>query len=242
MKKIALIAAMLMLLLSLGGCVYVGFTPSMRILAGRGDIVTREVDIASIETLSIGADAELELVRGDAASASITTYENYFDFLNIRTTGGKLDIYSDHIFENRITVRVVAPELNTLHIAGKIHLICDEPLELDRLKLSIAGYSDGTLALNTGKLDIQTAGACDLAIVGTAEELYVSSSGASQIDGRDLLAQRANIHVAGAGDISLGCEEQLTVSISGAGSVSYYGNPRVSQSIAGVGRITKAGD
>lgn len=243
-KKIAVILSAFLLISMLGGCVYVGFGShgNGRLLTGKGEMTTREVDMESISGISIGNNAELRLVRGDKAHASIEAYENYFDVMTIRTSQGKLEILSDYGFRDKIIVTVVAPELSRIYIAGSVTFVCDEALPLIDLTLDVAGYCDGMLQVEAANMDILTAGASSITLKGSAEKFSASVTGSGKIKADELAARQASINITGAGEISLRCEEQLNVSVSGAGTVNYYGNPRVSQSIAGVGTIHKVGE
>jgi hypothetical protein len=67
----------------------------------------------------------------------------------------------------------------------------------------------------------------------------ISGSGGVKAGGFE--AKRAQVRIAGSGDVTLWARESLEVSVSGSGDVRYYGDPAVEKRIAGSGSVRRAG-
>jgi hypothetical protein len=114
-----------------------------------------------------------------------------------------------------ITVRDI-----TLAGAGRVVL---EKLNLDRLRLTVAG--GGSL---TGS--------------GRADQLDVAVAGSGSADLTHLAVRQANIDVAGSGSVTLTPREAANMSVSGSGTVHMASRPaKLTQSIVGPGGLRIGG-
>ena len=92
-------------------------------------------------------------------------------------------------------------------------------LDQDRLNLSLAG---------TGEIDA----------AGRIDQVDLSIAGAGNIRMPDAKVQRANINIAGSGDVAVTPREEANVHVAGSGSVRMTAMPvRLNQSIIGSGGV-----
>ena len=78
---------------------------------------------------------------------------------------------------------------------------------------------------------------------GSVENLYVSDFDA-KISGAGSFvlsgaADKATIHISGAGDMTIAVVDVLEAKISGIGSIEYFGSPTVTQSVSGLGTVSQ---
>ena len=74
------------------------------------------------------------------------------------------------------------------------------------------------------KLKVDLSGASDMTISGTATQLSVEASGASDFKGFDLSAEICDVRASGASDIKITVNKELSARASGASDVRYKGN------------------
>ena len=80
-----------------------------------------------------------------------------------------------------------------------------------------------------GKLEVKTlsvdlSGASDITITGTASQLSVEASGASDFKGFDLVTETCDARASGASDIKITVNKELSAHASGASDVRYKGS------------------
>jgi hypothetical protein len=67
----------------------------------------------------------------------------------------------------------------------------------------------------------------------------ITSTGAGEIDARDLQAEKADVRVTGAAGVDVSASDTLDIEVSGAGRVTYSGSPKITKSVKGAGQVRK---
>jgi hypothetical protein len=84
-------------------------------------------------------------------------------------------------------------------------------------------------------------GASQTTLRGTVGKFEVDSSGASDLNARELTAHTVDVDLSGAGDAEVYATDRLDADVSGAGSVRYYGETKqVYQDVSGAGVVMAA--
>ncbi len=87
---------------------------------------------------------------------------------------------------------------------------------------------------------LDCSGASKIKLTGTAVDVNMDLSGASDIFAFDMPAENYDIEISGAGNAQLTVNKRIRAEISGAGSVKYKGSPtEIDQSVSGAGSIKK---
>ena len=96
--------------------------------------------------------------------------------------------------------------------------------QIDQLKIS--GACDEFIAgtLKAESLTVNQSGASDMMVTGTATQLSVEASGASDFKGFDLVTETCDAKASGASDIKITVNKELSAHASGASDVRYKGN------------------
>lgn len=114
-------------------------------------------------------------------------------------------------------------------------------LEMDNIrKLAIGGSSDIMVEDrfdDMDALDLAIGGSGSIELKGKARRADISVAGSGDIRCSDLMAGEVKVSIAGSGDVYVGADNELEVSIAGSGDVRYKGTPRVKSSIAGSGNV-----
>jgi len=78
-----------------------------------------------------------------------------------------------------------------------------------------------------GLLDIHISGASDVEINGTADEVKIDASGASDVKAYDFTTTNCSVDASGASSIKITVNKELSAKLSGASSVNYKGSAMI---------------
>jgi hypothetical protein len=97
--------------------------------------------------------------------------------------------------------------------------------------------------LNQDRLSLSLSGTGEIGAGGRIDRLDASISGAGDIKMAEASVRRANIHIAGSGDVAVNPREEANVSVAGSGKVRMTAMPaRLNQSIVGSGGVRITGN
>jgi hypothetical protein len=97
--------------------------------------------------------------------------------------------------------------------------------------------------LNQDRLSLSLSGTGEIGAGGRIDRLDASIAGAGDIRMADASVKRANIHIAGSGDVTVNPRDEANVSVAGSGKVRMTAMPaRLNQSITGSGGVRITGN
>lgn len=183
--------------------------------------------ISQIEV--IGRKSKVEEVEFDydrnnsTLEISAKDYEDDFDFK------GRAPVY----------INILAPDFNELNIYGHNDLRAKN-LNLNKLKLEMAGFSDADIYGNFNTLEVSFEGLSDAKLSGTAEYFEAHLAGKTEMDARELIANEAHIKAYGKSDATVNVTNYLTAYAAGVSEINYYGDPKkVDEKTAGISDINR---
>ena len=211
MKKITFVV--------LSGCLILVVGCHLPGIRGNGQIKTEERPIAAFSNLDAGGTFEIEWQNGSPA-LRITTDENLLPYIENDVSDDTLRLRTrEHVWPTRGVKIVISSPTRT---GGRIR---------GAVKLTVKQLSGPTFAL-------ESAGAAEVSLDGSIDQLLVDMTGASQLAADELQAKTAEISTTGAGDAEVAVSDTLKVAITGAGKVTYSGNPpTIQKQITGAGSI-----
>ena len=125
---------------------------------------------------------------------------------------------------------------------------CDDCRAIKGLDVTVSGVTLRHVALSgadeniqLGRLDqdqlhLSLAGTGEIAAGGRIDQLSVSLAGSGKIRMGDAQVQRANINIAGSGDVTVTPRQEANIHVAGSGNVRMTAMPaRLNQSITGSG-------
>ncbi|MDX9826268.1 MAG: head GIN domain-containing protein [Spirochaetia bacterium] len=233
-------------------------------LMGNGDVVSRNLALASFDSIQNHTSAKVFISKGTQSKASITIDENLLEALDIRVDYGTLVIATKPgksiLSSTRFIVDVTLPSLKELRVYGSGSISCEDNFygrrlelsnngsanisgyfEYEEIKASIAGSGNIGATLLADKVTVQIDGSGDVALQGRAGSFEAQINGSGDIAGRDFTARRAQIAISGSGSATCRVQEWLKVNINGSGDVNYYGNPYLDIRSSGSGRLRRLG-
>ena len=115
--------------------------------------------------------------------------------------------------------------VNDIKASGASDIKIEGQLKSSTLKLELTGASDlkGEIVVE-GSFDARLRGASDLNINGSANEVKIEASGASDVKAFDFKSNTCVIEASGACSVHITVDKELSARLSGASSVSYKGS------------------
>jgi hypothetical protein len=132
---------------------------------------------------------------------------------------------------------------------------CDNCRAIKGLEVIVSGVTLHNVALSGADIDIQLgrlnqdrlslslSGTGEIGAGGRVDRLDAAIAGAGDIQMADAAVKRANIHIAGSGDVTVNPRDEANVSVAGSGKVRMTAMPaRLNQSITGSGGVRITGN
>ena len=115
--------------------------------------------------------------------------------------------------------------VNEIKATGASDIKIEGQLKSSSLKLDLRGASDlkGELIVE-GSFDAHLSGASDMNISGSANDMKIDASGASDVKAFDFKSSTCVVNASGACSVHITVDKELSARLSGASSVSYKGS------------------
>ena len=204
-----------------------------------GNIITRNVDVHSFNSIRAEGLYELVLTQGDKESVEIEADDNLQDLFKVSNDGNTLVIdmpelknsnvdFNDQNHEHKLNLKVYVTfkQLNSLN-AGIIGTVrCTTPLKADVFNIESKNVGNIELKVNTDKLTVSNKGVGDITLSGSAANAIITNAGVGAFNGEDLIVQTMDINNSGVGGANVHVEKDLKVKDSFLGKVSNSGNAK----------------
>ena len=192
---------------------------------GSGDVVTRTLQLDDFERIDVQGVADVQVRFGDTYSAELDVEENLAELVDVRVEERTLvvDTDDDEGFDTDegIHLRLVVPKLTGVVVHG-VSNVEIEGMDAESVSFELAGV---------GNIEAR----------GRVKRLEVQLDGVGKLDLRDLVAQDADVHAGGVGEVLVNVEGVLDARVNGMSKVRYYGDPReVRDDVDGFGRLVQA--
>ena len=203
---------------------------------------TRQVaDFSGIDASSV---FDITVVRGNAETLVIEADDEVMQYVRSEVRNGVLHLYLDN---NRVKniktlkASVVMKNLDKVHLSGTCKLTSNDTFTSESFEGECSGVSNMSINVNTGRLSIETSGACKIQIkADVSGDADINVSGTSKFNG-ELKASNVKLSSSGAGKVDLtGSATSLKIDISGTAKIN-AGNFTVKNAAvnsAGAGNVT----
>ena len=173
--------------------------------------------------LGVSVSGIVHYQRGGPARISITGPDAILE--KLRVGQGQIRYCEDcRVSRTPLDITVSGVPLRTVSLAGSGGDIRMGRLDQNELRLSIAG---------TGQISAE----------GRIDEVKLSIAGSGNANLEKVAARRADIHIAGSGDVSLTPRDEANIHVAGSGNVRMTAAPaRLNQSITGSGGMRIVGN
>jgi hypothetical protein len=211
-------------------------------ISGEGPVKTETRTVRDFHAISAQIPGTIEVRISEDYAVEVHAQENLLPLLKTVVKNGKLRIYFDENVSNAkgLKVLVSAPSFDAFELAGSGHLEAFDPIQGDKLELSIAGSGEIVLPEATvNKLNCDIAGAGDIQLGGRTTDMEFDIAGSGDIDAQKMVAEHGEINIAGSGTVNCSVNQTLKADISGSGDVYYSGTPTVDSDISGSGSVKR---
>ncbi len=218
-------------------------------VVGSGDLEAEEIDFSDFTAVEVESAFDIEITRSSSFSISITADGNLFDYIEVSKTGDSLTMGLKWGYNYQsITLRaeITMPELYELEFSGATHctivgfssshefaLVLSGASSLHMGDISIgdveidisgASYLNGNLTVS-GDATFVVSGASTIELVGEAEDLVSTVSGASFLELSEFPVYNAIVNLSGASHSTVNLDGRLDAVVSGASHLLYVGDP-----------------
>ena len=197
--------------------VSVGKGPS---IAGSGNIVQEDRAVDLFSKIDFQGGGTLTIRQGDEQSVAVSVDDNLQEVIETTVADGRLTIKPNNdISDFKLEIEIVV-------------------VKLDELKLSGVGTMN-LESIDSEDLAVKISGATKINGSGKAKSMTIKSSGACNLNLKDLVAGTVTIESSGASKSTVHATEKLDAKVSGVGKVTCYGSPKtVDKSVKGVGKVS----
>ena len=205
-------------------CTYMGGKK----IRGNGNVVTQAKTFSGFTEVEVGSAIHLYVKQDSAFSVKVEVDENLQQYIIIEQDGGTLRIKQKNNTSldatGSIKVYVSAPLFKRLEASGACKIIGENLLgATDEISLDINGASEGDFELKAPKVIADISGASNLKLRGKTKDFFLEGSGASHAKCFELLAENADVDVAGASSADVFASVSLKADASGASDIRYKG-------------------
>ncbi len=196
--------------------------------SAQGETKTEIITLDPFSSIQINGGGSATLTFGDSPSVTITGNSLIVDRLDAKVENGTLVLGSpltsvlDVTGLSELTYDIVAPSIDTIHLAGTVTLDVPDMLDQPFLELGLTTGAELNIpamqvASLTGKLDLLSTAN----LAGTAGSLQLEISNGSELNATDLQVGSADLALTGVAKANVRVTDSLTGS-AGQGSTVHY--------------------
>jgi hypothetical protein len=231
-------------------------------------MATKEFNYSGFTRINVRFAMEIEVVRADTFSVSVSGSDALLDNLYISLEGDRLILgYNLNLVSffaapfTRAHARITLPDLRelnisgaargnvrgfnssndfTLYISGASHLeFSDMSVGSMNWDLSGASRINGQVKV-AGDVDFRITGASRIDLKGAAQDMDLEATGASHIDLYDFTIRNARVKLSGASRSTLNMNGKLDVDLGGASVLEYAGQATMGEArVVGASTLKK---
>lgn len=186
---------------------------------GNGRSATELRALMDFSQIEVDGAAELEITIGTPPRVELLGDENLLGLISTQVDDGKLTIQPQQSLRPSmpLRIRVVAPSVERIAAAGATGVRFDR----------VAG----------DEFWIECHGASSAVLSGRADRLQVRAWEGSTVDANEVEARDVEAKLAGAAQVEVHANQQLSVQLTGASSLTYSGSPKVTKNLATAGSL-----
>ena len=204
---------------------------------------TNLADLRDFTALEVSGPFVLEVLPSDTFAVSLQGNESQQRNVRAKVVGETLSIsYRGTLEQNEaLKVTIAAPAIEKVTLGGTVRADLDA-LKATNLVLDLSGAAQAKAEGGTAETQVVMSGTSRLQLSGQSQLLKADLSGASQLEGLGLEAQKGLLELSGAAEAKVNAQETLSTTINGAASVVYQGSPAVDVNRSGKDKIRQVAD
>lgn len=213
-------------------------------VSGSGRVATESRNVPKFSRLEVAGSMDVYITQGTGGTAMLEAEDNILQLIELQVEGEILTVK----FRNNVNIRthkdikvqLTTEQLTAVEAAGSgdikvgSHFTTDGPVAL-----SIAGSGDLEAGFSAPEVKVNIAGAGDVDVKGETRDLHINIAGSGNCDASELMAETADIDIAGSGDVKLHASRAIKAAIMGSGNIYYKGEPSININKMGSGGVQK---
>jgi len=198
---------------------------------GNGNLTTETRDVSTFDAIEVNGFMEVTLVQGNKESVVVKTDKNLQEYLEVNVNNGILTVaWNDALKDKEIShieVEITLEDIHSLTSVGIGNLSCKNTLNLNELKLEVAGLGNIELDLNCQELNAEIAAIGNVSFKGKANTVNMECAGIGNLNAGNFVVQSMVLESAGLGNVRVNAVKEISIESSGIGNVTYVGGAKV---------------
>ncbi|WP_346315982.1 head GIN domain-containing protein [Chitinophaga sp. YIM B06452] len=223
---------------------FIPFLSACEGVSGSGNVIKETREVGPFRALEVSGSMDVYVSQGNSTTVTLEGEDNILPEIELVTEGDKLEIRFKRNMNIRthrdVKVFLSAKTLEGVELSGsgdvELSGIFNSPAPVH---ISLAGSGDIKGVFNAPEISMDLAGSGDIELKGETRDVRISLAGSGNCDAGSLLAETADVNIAGSGNVDLHASRELKTNILGSGNVYYKGEPSVSSSKIGSGTVKK---
>lgn len=188
----------------------------------------------NFHAISISNAFDVFISQGNEEAVAVSaSEEKYRQSIKTEVRDGVLRIWFEkngkfwHGISNmKLKAYISFKNIDKLSVSGACDVHVNGVINADDLEVHLSGASDFKEGgkINAKKLSIDASGASDMNISGSANELHIGATGASDFKGFDFVTDYCDAKVSGASTINITVNKELSAHATGASNINYKGD------------------
>lgn len=211
---------------------------------GSGHVIKEERQVAGFHQVKVEGSMNVFLAQGPAKAAVIEAEDNIAPLIELQEEGGRLIVrlkrsYSISTHKD-VNVYLTTPQVDDVSLSGSGDVkLVDKFNAATDVKFSLSGSGNLKGEINAPAVKASISGSGDMTLKGETKDVSLSIAGSGDFEGDELMAENADVKIAGSGDADVYASVKLDAKIAGSGNVNYKGTPEISSSVVGSGTVRK---
>lgn len=211
-----------------------------------GPVTERNYPVGAFDKIELAGAYEATVRTGSGPTVHAKGGENILEQLIVEVEGNTLKIrpkkrkgfsWGWGNTKSKIELTITVPSLRGAELAGSGGIRIDK-VSGDSFEGGVAG--SGAISVDqvdVGSLKLEIAGSGDARAAGKAKTVAYEIAGSGEIDGKGVVAEDADVSIAGSGGVSVHATKTANVDIAGSGDVNVTGGAKCTTSKAGSGDV-----
>jgi len=211
---------------------------------GDGNVVSQPRPVAAFTTIEVEGAFKVRLRQESTAAVKVETDANLQEYVEVTVSGNRLVVKPRDNYNlegsRGVVVYVSAPSFEGIDVSGASEVVSENTLAGGGpLSVESSGASIVKLELNMESIDLDVSGAGMTELKGQTRKLNAQLSGASDLNGIDLITIDARVDLSGASKARLNVNRKLDAEASGASEIQYKGAAEVKSNTSGASSVNR---
>lgn len=186
--------------------------------------------VTSFRAIQVSNSFDVYLTQGNDESVAVSAASKEdLSHIEVKVQDGVLMIrYQDGKKwwngNKKLKAYIALKNIDELRASGACDIKIEGSLHAASLKVNLSGATDLKGELNIdGALDADLSGASDMDVSGSAQNVTIDASGASDVKAYNFTTNICTVDASGASGVRITVDKELSAKLSGASNVSYKG-------------------